>query len=251
MPLFVLRDMNKHFVSQNGMPIAALENVNLSVEEGEFLCLVGRSGCGKTTLLRILAGLERPTSGQAFFEGDPIDGCDSRRGMVFQDPRLFLWRNVVANIEFGLEVKGVDKSERQRISRHYMDIVGLRDFANVYPYELSGGMKQRVALARVLAMDPHVVLMDEPFAALDALTRNSLQEELLRLVGSERKTFVFVTHSVDEAVFLADRIAIFSARRPRTVRKVIDVALPKPRKRESPESAALKQIIFDFIAEYD
>jgi NitT/TauT family transport system ATP-binding protein len=224
--------------------------VNLDVEEGEFVCLVGRSGCGKTTLLRILAGLERQSSGHAAFDGAVIDGCDPRRGMVFQDARLFLWRSVAANVAFGLEVKGVAKRERLRLTEHYMELVGLTEFATAYPYELSGGMKQRVALARVLAINPRVILMDEPFAALDALTRNRLQEELLRLVECERKTVVFVTHSADEAVFLADRIAVFS-RRPRGIGHVLDVGLPKPRKRESPESSALKQRIFDLIADFD
>ena len=250
MPLFTLRGVSKEFVSQNGMPVAALQNVNMDIEEGQFLCLVGRSGCGKTTLLRILAGLERQSSGQAVFDGVPIAGCDPRRGMVFQDPRLFLWRTVAANVAFGLEVNGTPKEERQRLVAHYMDLVGLTDFANAYPYELSGGMRQRVALARVLAIDPRVILMDEPFAALDALTRNRLQEELLRLVEVERKTVVFVTHSADEAVFLADRIAVFS-QRPRSVGKVLAVDMPKPRMRESPKSSALKQEIFDLIAEYD
>ena len=250
MAIFTLRGVSKEFVSQNGMPVAALQNVNMDVEEGQFLCLVGRSGCGKTTLLRILAGLEQQSSGQAIFDGIPIRGCDPKRGMVFQDPRLFLWRTVAANVAFGLEVKGTPKEERERLTEHYMDLVGLKDFANAYPYELSGGMRQRVALARVLAIDPRVILMDEPFAALDALTRNRLQEELLRLVEVEKKTVVFVTHSADEAVFLADRIAVFS-QRPRSVGKVLAVDLPKPRVRESPKSSALKQEIFDLIAEYD
>jgi len=250
MPLFSLRGVSKEFLSQNGMPVAALEDVNLDVEEGEFLCLVGRSGCGKTTLLRILAGLERQSTGQAAFDGAMIAGCDPRRGMVFQDARLFLWRNVAANVAFGLEVNGTPKRERQRLSEHYMELVGLKEFATAYPYELSGGMRQRVSLARVLATNPRVILMDEPFAALDALTRNHLQEELLRLVECERKTVVFVTHSADEAAFLADRIAVFS-RRPRGIGRVLDVPMPKPRRRESPESSALKQKIFDLIADYD
>lgn len=250
MSLFTLRGISKEFVSQNGMPVAALQSVNMDVEEGEFVCFVGRSGCGKTTLLRILAGLERQSSGHALFDGASIEGCDPRRAMVFQDPRLFLWRNVAANVGFGLEVKGMSTKERQKLCEHYMELVGLKDFADAYPYELSGGMKQRVSLARVLAMNPRVILMDEPFAALDALTRNRLQEELLRLVACERKTVVFVTHSADEAVFLADRIAVFS-QQPRSVGKVLPVDLPKPRMRESRESSALKQEIFDLIAEYD
>lgn len=250
MSLFTLRGVSKEFVSQNGMPIAALQNVNMDVEEGEFLCLVGRSGCGKTTLLRILAGLDNQSSGQAIFDGVAIQGCDPRRGMVFQDPRLFLWRTVAANVAFGLEVKNMPKDDRRELTDRYMELVGLKEFANAYPYELSGGMKQRVALARVLAINPRVILMDEPFAALDALTRNRLQEELLRLVEVERKTVVFVTHSADEAVFLADRVAVFS-RRPRSVGRILSVDLPKPRMRESPRSSALKQEIFDLIAEYD
>jgi NitT/TauT family transport system ATP-binding protein len=250
MSLFNLRGVSKEFVSQNGMPIAALQNINMDVREGEFLCLVGRSGCGKTTLLRILAGLDHQTAGEARFDGVEIEGCDPRRGMVFQDPRLFLWRTVADNVAFGLEVQGVANAEKRRLTEHYMELVGLKDFANAYPYELSGGMRQRVALARVLAINPRVILMDEPFAALDALTRNRLQEELLRLVGVERKTVVFVTHSADEAVYLADRVAVFS-QRPRSIGKILTVQLPKPRRRESPESSAIKQEIFDLIAEYD
>jgi NitT/TauT family transport system ATP-binding protein len=157
---------------------------------------------------------------------------------------------VAANIGFGLEVKGIERSERHTTVNRYMELMGLKDFAGVYPYELSGGMRQRVALARVLAISPRVILMDEPFAALDALTRNSLQEELLRLVAVEGKTVVFVTHSVDEAVFLADRIAIVTPR-PGTIGQVVPVELPKPRRREAPECAALKRRIFDLIAEYD
>jgi NitT/TauT family transport system ATP-binding protein len=214
--------------------ITALSGFDLEVREGEFVCLLGPSGCGKTTALRIVAGLEEKTSGTVKLHGREITSAGSDRGMVFQEFALFPWRTVRKNIEFGLEVKAVPEEKRATISKKYIDLVGLRGFEDSHPRELSGGMKQRVGIARALANDPKVLLMDEPFGSLDAQTRNLMQKELLRIWSATGKTILFVTHSVDEAVFLADRIVVMTAR-PGKVREVIPVDLPRPRERTSRE----------------
>lgn len=216
----------------------ALHNINLSIEENEFVCFIGPSGCGKTTLLRIIAGLEEPSSGTVTLAGDPIKGPGPERGMVFQEYSLFPWRTVLDNVAFGLELKGVPAAERQARGRQYLKMVGLERFEARYPHELSGGMKQRVAIARALVNDPRALLMDEPFGALDAQTRNIMQSELLRIWEEKRKTVVFVTHSVDEAIYLADRIVIMSAR-PGRIKDIIEISLPRPRNRTS---SAVNQI---------
>jgi NitT/TauT family transport system ATP-binding protein len=204
----------RHFV--------ALEDVTLDVRAGEFLTLVGPSGCGKSTLLDLLGGLTAPTSGQILLDGRPITGPARDRGVVFQQYALFPWRTALQNISFGLEIAGVRSSERTEKARHYLDLVGLSAFANRYPHELSGGMKQRVAIARSLAYDPDVLLMDEPFAALDAQTRETLQIELLRIWRATAKTIIFITHGIDEAVVLGQRVAIMTAR-PGRIRQVVDI----------------------------
>lgn len=206
----------------------ALENINLQVKKGEFLTIVGPSGCGKSTLLDILAGLAAPTSGQILIDDKEITGPGLDRGIVMQGYALFPWRTVQQNVEFGLEMKNIPKRERTEISKKYIELVGLTQFEKRYPHELSGGMKQRVAIARALAYDPEILLMDEPFAALDAQTREALQDELLRIWEATRKTIVFVTHSIDEAVFLADRVAVMAAN-PGTIREILPVNLPRPR----------------------
>lgn len=208
---------------------SALQDVNLTVNKGEFLTIVGPSGCGKSTLLDLIAGLALPTSGELFIDGKKITKPALDRGIVMQGYALFPWRTVRHNVEFGLEVKGVPKKERQEISDRYLKLVNLTDFADRYPYELSGGMKQRVAIARALAYDPEVLLMDEPFAAVDAQTRETLQDELLRIWEETRKTIIFVTHSIDEAVALADRVAVMSAN-PGKVKEIVKVGLPRPRR---------------------
>jgi len=226
----------------------AVRDVTLGIREGELVCLVGPSGCGKTTLLRMFAGLERPSHGDVRLRGRTIAGPGADRGMIFQSFALFPWRSARRNIEFGLEVRRVPKEERLRISDRYIDLVGLKGFEHAHPRELSGGMQQRVGLARALANDPAVMLMDEPFGSLDAQTRNMMQLELLRIWQSTRKTVVFVTHSVDESVFLADRVVVLTAR-PASVKSVVEVGLPRPRDRASAEFAAIRHRVLQDLTE--
>ncbi|GGL18030.1 ABC transporter ATP-binding protein [Sphaerisporangium melleum] len=204
-------------------PFTALEGVDLAVHEGEFLTLVGPSGCGKSTLLDLIGGLTAPSGGEILIDGRPVTGPGLDRGVVFQQYALFPWRTALANIEFGLEAKDVPRRERRALARHYIELVGLAGFEQRYPHELSGGMRQRIAIARSLAFDPDVLLMDEPFAALDAQTRESLQEELLRIWEKTGKTIVFITHGIDEAVYLGRRVAVMTSR-PGRIKKVIEVA---------------------------
>ncbi len=228
-----LRNVTKTFSTEEG-EMMALEDINIEVKPNEFLCIIGPSGCGKTTLLRMIAGLDYPSSGEIILDGDRVSGPSPDRGMVFQEFSLFPWRTVIKNVTFGLEILEVDKHEQYRIAERYRELVGLKGFENRYPYELSGGMKQRVAIARALATDPAILLMDEPFGSVDAQTRNILQEELLEIWKRTKKTVLFVTHSVDEAVYLADRVAVMSAR-PGCLVKCLDNAIPRPRKRTSVE----------------
>jgi NitT/TauT family transport system ATP-binding protein len=215
---FVVRGQN------GGLPhgFTALEDITLDVRSGEFLALVGPSGCGKSTLLDLLGGLALPTNGRILLDGRPITGPARDRGIVFQQYALFPWRTAAQNVEFGLDIAGLKSRERRERAKHYLDLVGLAAFADRYPHELSGGMKQRVAIARSLAYDPEVLLMDEPFAALDAQTRETLQGELLRIWRTTGKTIVFITHGIDEAVVLGQRVAIMTSR-PGRIKRVIDV----------------------------
>ncbi len=226
-----LRNVTKTFNTEEG-EMDALEGINIEVKPNEFLCIIGPSGCGKTTLLRMVAGLDHPSSGEIILDGKEVKGPSPDRGMVFQEFSLFPWRTVLKNVEFGLEIKGVGDKARREIAERYIELVGLHGFENHYPYELSGGMKQRVAIARALATEPSILLMDEPFGSVDAQTRNILQEELLRIWKRTKKTVLFVTHSVDEAVYLADRVAVMSAR-PGCLVKCLDIDIPRPRKRTS------------------
>jgi len=191
-------------------PIDVLQDINLNVGSGEFICVVGPSGCGKTTLLRLVAGFIFPTEGEALMEGVPIKGPSLNRGMVFQRPGLYPWLNVYQNVQFGPKMQGLHKQERKRLAEYYLKMVKLWEFRGRPPYELSGGMQQRVAIARALANNPKMLLMDEPFGALDALTRDHLQEELLRIWRQTNKTIIFITHSVEEAVYLATSIVVMS-----------------------------------------
>jgi NitT/TauT family transport system ATP-binding protein len=220
----------------------ALEDVSLEVKDGEFVCILGPSGCGKTTLLRMAAGLDAPTEGELFLDDSRIIDVNKECGFVFQEYVLFPWRTVKSNIEFGPEMKGIREEERERIAQHYIDLVGLKGFENHYPHELSGGMKQRVGIARAYANSPKLLLMDEPFGALDAQTRNLMQGELLRIWQEEHISALFVTHSVDEAVYLADRVVVMSAR-PGTVKDIFKIEIPRPRVRTSPEANALRDAI--------
>jgi NitT/TauT family transport system ATP-binding protein len=215
----------------------ALKDFNLKVNKGEFVAIVGPSGCGKSTLLDILAGLAKPTSGEILIDGNKVTGPALDRGIVLQGYALFPWRTVRQNVEFGLEIKKVPKQERKETSTRFINLVGLDGFADHFPHELSGGMKQRVAIARALAYDPEVLLMDEPFAAVDAQTRETLQDELLRIWEETGKTIVFVTHSIEEAVFLADRVAVL-ATNPGSIKEVLDIDLPRPRHNSDIRSSA-------------
>ncbi len=247
-PLIQATHLTKVFEGDDGSVVEAVHDVDLDIAEGEFVCLVGPSGCGKTTLLRMVAGLDEPTSGKVLLKGRPIEGPGADRGMIFQSFGLFPWRTVRRNIEFGLEVKKVPKDERRRISDHYIELVGLRGFEDARPRELSGGMQQRVGLARALANEPAVLLMDEPFGSLDAQTRNLMQMELLKIQERTHKTVVFVTHSVDESLFLADRVVVLTAR-PATVKAIFDVDLPRPRDRASDEIARLRHEVLEDLTE--
>ena len=235
-----IKNLNKTYHTEEGDEVVALSDINLDVADKEFVCFIGPSGCGKTTLLRITAGLEKPDSGTLTVNNEPITGPGPDRGMVFQEYSLFPWRTVLKNITFSLELKKIPKSEREKIARDFLEVVGLSKFADSYPHELSGGMKQRVAIARALVNDPDVLLMDEPFGAVDAQTRNRLQHELLNIWEKKKKTVLFITHSVDEAVFLADKVVVFTAR-PGRVKEVISVDLPRPRERTSFEANAVRE----------
>jgi NitT/TauT family transport system ATP-binding protein len=200
----------------------AVDDVSLSVQAGEFLALVGPSGCGKSTLLDLLGGLTKPSSGQILLDGEPITGPGLDRGVVFQQYALFPWRTALGNIEFGLEAKRLPQKERRAVAFSHLELVGLSGFENRLPHELSGGMKQRVAIARSLAYDPEVLLMDEPFAALDAQTREALQDELLRIWEKSRTTILFITHGIDEAVYLGQRVAVMTSR-PGRIKRIVDI----------------------------
>ena len=228
-----LRNVTKTFKTEEG-ELTALENINLAIKPSEFLCIIGPSGCGKSTLLRLIAGLDDPSSGEILLDGKELRGPSQDRGMVFQEYSLFPWRTVLKNVTFGLEIQGIDKQEQYKIAEEYIELVGLKGFEKRYPYELSGGMKQRVAIARALATEPAILLMDEPFGSVDAQTRNILQEELLDIWKRTKKTILFVTHSVDEAVYLADRVAVVSSR-PGCLVKCAKIDIPRPRKRTSVE----------------
>jgi NitT/TauT family transport system ATP-binding protein len=225
-----VRGAAKEFTSAKGELRTALTEVDLSVGEGEFLCLLGPSGCGKTTLLNLMAGFDRPSRGEVRIDGAPVLGPDPRFVKLFQDYGLFPWRTVLGNVEYGLEVRGVGRRERHERARRCIELVGLTDFARSHPQELSGGMRQRVALARALAVEPEVLLMDEPFGALDAITRMRMQDELIRLWQERRRTIVFVTHDIDEAIYLADRVVVMSAH-PGRIKSTLVVPLARPRDR--------------------
>lgn len=237
-------NVTKTFNSEEG-EIKALKDVNLRVNCCEFLCIIGPSGCGKTTLLRLIAGLDYPSSGEIILGGARVSGPSPDRGMVFQEFSLFPWRTVLKNVEFGLEVRGVQ--DRRKIAEQYLELVGLQGFENCYPHELSGGMKQRVAIARALATNPSILLMDEPFGSVDAQTRNLLQEELLEIWRRTEKTILFVTHSVDEAVYLADRVAVMSAR-PGRIIECIKIDIPRPRKRTSMETNVIREQLLMYLS---
>ena len=226
----------------------AVDNFSLDVKKGELVSIVGPSGCGKTTILRCIAGLLQPTEGLITIGDKECTAPGSDRGMVFQDFALFPWRSVLQNVEFGMEVAGVPKEERRERALRYIKAVGLEKFADSRIHELSGGMKQRVGIARALVMHPAVVLMDEPFGALDAQTRNIMQETLNKIIMHSARTVLFVTHSVDEALYLSDRVVVLS-KRPSSIYKIVDVPWERPRDRASPEFTALRKQILSYLEE--
>ncbi|TGV13566.1 ABC transporter ATP-binding protein [Mesorhizobium sp. M8A.F.Ca.ET.173.01.1.1] len=219
----------------------ALDRLSLDIADGEFVTVVGPSGCGKSTALNIAAGLLRPSEGSVLVDGKAVEGPGPERGMIFQQYALFPWLTVRQNVEFGLRIKGEEAARRRRIAERFIDLVGLRDFADALPKTLSGGMKQRCAIARAYAVDPSILLMDEPFGALDALTRVQLQDQLLDTWSRERRTVMFITHDVDEAVYLANRVIVMAAR-PGRLKEIIDVPLPYPRTEEIRLSAEFMTI---------
>jgi NitT/TauT family transport system ATP-binding protein len=246
-----LRDISMTYRTRRGGTVVAVERLNLHVGDREFVSIVGPSGCGKSTVLRMVAGLVRASGGVVLLDGVPVIEPGADRGMVFQSYTLFHWLTVQRNVEFGLQLKRIPAAERAAVARHYLDLVGLSGFERSYPKELSGGMMQRVALARALANDPDVLLMDEPFGALDAQTRMLMQELLLDLWQRQPKTILFVTHDIEEAIFLSDRVYVMSAR-PGRIKAEIVVPLARPRTLDAtsdPAFVALKREIFELIRE--
>lgn len=238
--LLQVQSVSKSFGS-NGGALVAIEDINLNIPAGEFTCIVGGSGCGKTTLLRIIAGLEGGYSGAVMLGENRVVGPGLDRGLVFQEHRLLPWLTVEENVAFG--ITDLPTAERAERVAHYIDLVGLLGFESSYPHQLSGGMAQRVAIARALVSHPQLLLLDEPFGALDALTRIRMQQELLRIWVAHRTTMILVTHDIDEAIFLADRIVIMSPR-PGTIKRIVPIALPRPRDRTSPALTGLRKNIY-------
>lgn len=242
-----IKDLRKVF-KRDEVETVVLEDFSLDVKKGELITLVGPSGSGKTTILKLIAGLIEPTEGEISVAGKVSTKPGADRGMVFQDFALFPWRSVRKNVEFGLEVAGIPKEERRERAEKYIKLAGLEKFIDSRVHELSGGMKQRVGIARALVGHPDVILMDEPFGALDAQTRNIMQVQLLNIIDKTDQTIVFVTHSVDEAVFLSDRIVVLT-KRPAKIKEVIEIPWPRPRDRASPEFTALRKRILTELEE--
>jgi len=246
----VIDQVGKVFNSKGG-EMVALDRTSFKVKEGEFITILGPSGCGKSTILRIVAGLEEPSSGHVYLDGHEVKGPGPDRGMVFQSYTLYPWLNVEDNIAFGLKLKGTSQKQCKEVAQHYLDLIGLNGFEKHYPIQLSGGMKQRVAIARALANDPEILLMDEPFGALDAQTRSIMQEILLKAWEESKKTILFITHDVEESIFLADSVYVMTAR-PGRLKENITVNLPRPRDysiKNSSEFLSLKTQLLDLIRE--
>jgi|tagenome__1003787_1003787.scaffolds.fasta_scaffold20978588_5 NitT/TauT family transport system ATP-binding protein len=242
-PRIVLQDVCKEFSTPNGPMLSAVAGISLTVDDGEFVAIIGPSGCGKTTLLNMIAGFEQASSGSITLDGKLVTGPGAERGVIFQEYGVFPWLNVWDNIAFGLSLRAsrVPRREHEEIIRRYVDLMGLRGFEDAYPKTLSGGMKQRLALARAYAVRPQFLLMDEPFGALDAQTRTAMQDLLLQVLESEGKTVVLITHSVDEALYLSSRVVVITAR-PARVRTVIPVPFPYPRREEIRREASFAEL---------
>jgi len=239
--------VSKVYNQSKGKNIKVLDDINFNVNQGEFICLLGPSGCGKTTLLNIIAGFEKPTTGQIKIDGKEVKGPSIKYITIFQNYGLLPWRTVQGNVELGLESLGYDKKTIKIKSQEYIQLVGLGDFCKYHPYQLSGGMQQRVAIARALAVDPDIIFMDEPFGALDAMTRIKMQNDISSIWKEKKKTILFVTHDIDEAVFLADRIVIMTPY-PGRIKSIINVPLSRKRDRTSPDFLTIRDRIF---AEFD
>lgn len=241
-PSLQVTGLGRSFRSPDGGTVVALRDVDLAVSSGEFVSIVGASGSGKSTLLRIVDGLIPPTSGRIEVDGRPVVGPGRDRAFVFQQDNLLPWRTVIDNVGYGLALAGTPKAEAKARSQELIDLAGLGGFESYYPHQISGGMRQRANVARALVMDPRILLLDEPFAALDAQTREIMQAELLRIWSDQRKTVLFVTHQIDEAVYLSDRVVVLSAR-PGTVREVVAVDLPRPRELGIKRTPAFLEIV--------
>ncbi|MDP2603519.1 MAG: ABC transporter ATP-binding protein [Deltaproteobacteria bacterium] len=252
-PVLELRNLNKEIPRPGGDPFVIFKNINLTVRDGEFVSIVGPSGCGKTTMLRVINGLMPHSGGQILIDGKSADELNQEllMGFVFQGASLLPWRTSLKNVLLGIEGRGRNAKDAEQSARKYLELVGLSGFENYYPHQLSGGMQQRVNLARALAVDPRILLMDEPFAALDAQTRNFMQLELLRIWRETRKTVIFVTHMIAEAILLSDRVIVFS-HRPGTVRSEFQVPLPRPRTmdiKSDPRFLDLENVVWKQIEE--
>jgi len=243
--LIQIKNVNKYFKTDE-KDVKALEDINLEIDSGKLVCLLGPSGCGKTTLLRLIGGLDKPDSGEILENNTLITGPSKDRGFIFQQYSLFPWLNVLDNVMFGLEINRNSKEENLRRAKVYLKSVGLDGFENNYPHELSGGMKQRVAIVRTIINKTKVLLMDEPFSALDMQNRQKLQEELIRIWNKTKKTIIFVTHDVDEAVFLADEVVIMS-KHPGKIKKVFKIDLDHNRIRDSKEFLTIQSAIIDIL----
>lgn len=245
MSLIEIEHAGKTFHTAKGTDFTALSDVNLTIEEGEFICLLGPSGCGKSTLLAAMAGFDPVTEGSVRIEGKEVTGTNPAYVTIFQQYGLFPWRTVLKNVELGLEAKGTPKAERERIAREYIDMVGLSQFADAHPSELSGGMQQRVAIARGLAVEPEILFMDEPFGALDAITRMKLQDDVLRIAKETGRTVVFVTHDIEEAVYLSDRIVVMTPNPGRVKQVMRNVRSWRSRNRTDGDFLELRDRVFD------
>jgi NitT/TauT family transport system ATP-binding protein len=244
-----LNNIKKYYPHLNtNEEIYAIKSIDCTVEDGEFVSIIGPSGCGKTTLLRIISGLEQPSSGKILLDGRQIEETCGQAGLIFQEYALFPWRTVIDNITFGLEIKNIPKPKRKEMAHFYIKKFNLNGFENKYPKELSGGMKQRVAIARTLITNPALLLMDEPFGSLDSQARNSMQEFLLDVWQDTKKTILFVTHNIDEAVFLSQKVFCLS-KRPGSVKLLLDITLPYPRERTSQDFNFYRKRILDYLSQ--
>lgn len=247
MDKIIIEAVSKTFISNNNQPQKVLSDIHLSIAPGELICLLGPSGCGKTTLLNLIGGFEQPTTGSVSIDGQPVNRPHPKHIKIFQDYGLFPWRTVLDNVLFGLEAKGMPRREARNIAQEYLELVGLSAAAEQFPRQLSGGMKQRVAIARALAVEPDILLMDEPFGALDAFTRYHLQDEILRIWQEKQPTIIFVTHDIDEAIYLGQKIVIMSPN-PGQIKTVLPVTFPKPADRSDEAFMAYRREVFSAFA---